>query len=253
MKAASKKTTNLVIGAMLAIAAISFAFWVFVLGPKRDEVTKLDGRIVTLESSLAQHRSEVEAAEQARESFAADYEQLVVLGKAIPSGDETASLLVQLNEIAGDAGVRFETFTQSGEGGGEGEASAAPVGEAATPTEATASLLPLGASVGPAGLAVMPYTLTLEGDFFTIADFIKGLDRLVKTTNANVAVDGRLITVGGFSLAPAAEGGFPRLDASFSLTTYLTPPGQGMTPGATASGPEGDLTLASSTTTAVAP
>ena len=65
--------------------------------------------------------------------------------------------------------------------------------------------MPLGATVGPAGLAVMPYTLTFGGSFFQIADFIKGLDSLVETKNEEVAVDGRLFTVNGFSLQ-AAEG-----------------------------------------------
>ncbi len=49
----------------------------------------------------------------------------------------------------------------------------------------------------------MPYTLTFDGDFFQIADFIKGLDSLVKTTNEKVAVDGRLMTINGFTLTPA--------------------------------------------------
>ena len=47
----------------------------------------------------------------------------------------------------------------------------------------------------------MPYTLTFNGNFFKIADFIKGLDSLVKTTNEKVAVNGRLVTINGFSLA----------------------------------------------------
>ena len=92
--------------------------------------------------------------------------------------------------------------------------------------------MPLGASVGPAGLAVMPYTLTFNGDFFKIADFIKGLDALVETTNEKVAVNGRLITVDGFSLSARRRGLLPALEATFSVTTYLTPPGQGLTAGA---------------------
>jgi hypothetical protein len=83
----------------------------------------------------------------------------------------------------------------------------------------------------------MPYTLTFTGDFFHVADFIRGLDDLVKTTNAQVSVNGRLITVDAFSLAPSQSHGFAKLQASFSVTTYLTPPEQGLTGGATPSGP----------------
>jgi hypothetical protein len=110
-----------------------------------------------------------------------------------------------------------------------------------------ASTSPLGASVGPAGLSEMPYTLTFTGDFFHVANFIHGLDSLVKTTNSRVAVDGRLITIDSFSLVPAgevegsAESGAgaadPKLSVSFSITTYLTPPEQGLTSGASPEGP----------------
>ncbi len=244
MKAKARKTTNLVIGAMLVIAALATAFWVLALSPKRDEAAELAGEVETLEASLAQHRAEAETAEAARRSFPDDYQRLVVLGKAVPGDDETASLLVQLNRIADRAGVRFESLQLESAESGEAAPPPEP-GAAASPTEAAASLLPLGASVGPAGLAVMPYTLSFEGDFFKVADFIAGLDSLVKTTNEKVAVDGRLITVDAFTLAPAADGGFPRLQATFNVTTYLTPPGQGLTGGASAVGPEESSTLAS--------
>ena len=244
MKAKSRKTANLAIGAMLVIAVLATAFWMLILSPKRDEAGQLAGQIETLESSLAQHQAEVATAEAARQAFPTDYQRLVVLGKAVPGDDETASLLVQLNRIADRAGVRFESLQLEG---GEGGEPPPPVeaGAAVSPTEAAASLLPLGASIGPAGLAVMPYTLSFEGDFFKVADFIHGLDSLVKTTNENVAVDGRLITVDSFSLAPSAEGGFPSLQVTFNVTTYLTPPGQGLGAGISAPEPEEPSTLAS--------
>ena len=68
-------------------------------------------------------------------------------------------------------------------------------------------MMPLGAAIGPAGLAVMPYTLIFEGNFFQVADFIHGLDSLVETKNEEVAVTGRLITINGFALPE--DPGFP--------------------------------------------
>ena len=70
----------------------------------------------------------------------------------------------------------------------------------------------------------MPYDLAFSGSFFHVADFIHGIDSLVKTENAEVAVDGRLVTLDGFSLDPDADSGFPYLDANFSVTTYVSPP-----------------------------
>jgi Tfp pilus assembly protein PilO len=249
------KTKNAVIGAMLLLVGVAFAFWTLALSPKRDEAAKLGTQVKKLETSLAQHQAEVEVAEEARKEFPVAYQRLVVLGKAVPGDDETASLLVQLTRISEKAHVRFETLQlePGSDSGSESEASARPSnGEPVSPTEASASLLPLGATVGSAGLAVMPYKLTFQGDFFKMADFIKGLDELVKTTNEKVAVDGRLITVNGFSLEEA-EAGFPDLQATFVVTTYLTPPSQGLTAGASPEGPEGVTSVPASTTTGGAP
>ncbi len=211
---ALKSSKNMTIVGAVVIVALALLFWTQLLSPKRDEAAKLGGQIETTEASLASHRAEVEAAEAARRRFPTEYQRLVVLGKAVPGGDETASLLVQLNSLADRSGVRFNDLQLNSEGGGgSGEEAAAPRSSAGgTPvsaTEVAASLLPLGASIGPAGLAVMPYTLTFEGDFFQIADFIEQLDKMVKTQNEKVLVDGRLITVNGFSLSP--EGGRRRL------------------------------------------
>lgn len=249
MKAQARKTTNLVVGAMLVIVAIATAFWMLALSPKRDEAAKLGAQVERLESSLASHQAEADASLAARKNFPRAYQQLVVLGKAVPGNDETASLLVQVNQIADSAGVRFQTLklNASAESGGEAAPTASP-GESISATEASASLLPLGATIGPAGLAVMPYSMTFEGDFFTIADFIHGLDAMVKTENEDVAVDGRLITIDGFVLEASPEASFPALQATFAVTTYLTPPTQGITAGASPSGPEASTTLTSTTT-----
>jgi Tfp pilus assembly protein PilO len=255
-------SSNRLIVAMLGIAVLAVAFWMLLLAPKRDEASKLEKQVAKLEASLAQHQAEVAAALEARKSFPEEYQQLVVLGKAVPSDDDTASLLVQLTRISDRAGVRFQTFDLNADGGGEAPAPAPATteeggsGEAASlvsPTEVAASTMPLGAAIGPAGLAVMPYTLTFTGDFFTLANFIKGLDSLVKTENEKLAVDGRLITVNGFSLEPDQEKEFPALKATFSITTFLTPPEEGVTAGATPTSPAPAEATPASTTTGGTP
>ena len=246
-------SANRVIICILAIAAVAIAFWTLALSPKREKADELSGQVSQLEISLAEARGKAQEAETARREFPADYRQLVLLGQAVPASDETASLLVELNHIARRSKVSFESISLSSSGG-EVAAAALPAPEVSTPeaasagtsavpaaasvppTEVAASLLPLGATIGPAGLAVMPYTLTFSGDFFHVADFIKGVDSLVDT-GGKVSVDGRLITLDGFALTADAERGFPYLNATFSVTTYLTPPSQGVTAGASPSAP----------------
>ena len=246
-------SSNRLIVAILIVAALAVGFWMLLLSPKREEADELSAQVETLEATLTQEASRLAAAEAAKQAFPDDYRQLVVLGEAVPEGDETASLLVEINRIAKGSKVKFHDIqlASSGELGiaeapvvpPPAEAAPAPesssgVPAAATiaPTEAAASLMPLGATIGPAGLGVMPYTLSFTGDFFEIADFIDGVDSLVATLNAKVGVEGRLVTVDGFALTPI--GNVKKdLEVSFSVTTFVTPPEQGITAGASPSEP----------------
>ena len=79
----------------------------------------------------------------------------------------------------------------------------------------------------------MPYSLTFNGTFFQLADFIHGLDKLVTTDDQAVTVDGRLLTINGFTLKGDSKTGFPQLEGEFSVTTFLTPPGEGAAAGST--------------------
>jgi hypothetical protein len=249
-------STNRTILAVVIVITLSIAFWILVLGPKRDEADKVGLKVEKAESSLAQHQAEATEGQEARANFSDNYQQLVVLGKAVPGDDDSASLLVQLNQIGDRSKSKFVTFKMvPGElTPATPEASEAAAAEAApasttpvSPTEAAASTLPIGAAVGPAGFGVMPYTLTFQGNFFKIADFISGLDALVDTKNQNVAVDGRLITVDGFSLTARGDRPFPALNATFTVSTYVTPPAQGVTAGATPSAPAPTTAVPAST------
>ncbi len=244
--------------AILLVAAAAIAFWTLALSPKRDEADKLAQQVEQLNTSVEQARGELAQATAARHSFPAAYHQLVELGQAVPAGDETPSLLIELENLAARSGVEFESIQLEGEGEAAPEAPAtpstttesggsptgAPAAEIVSPTEVEASLLPLGASIGSAGLAVMPYSLQFKGTFFGIASFIGKVDALVKSGSSRMTVDGRLVTIKGFSLTTGAaeggeesEGGPTELQADFSVTTYLTPPGQGITAGATPTAP----------------
>jgi Tfp pilus assembly protein PilO len=247
-------STNRAILAAVALAVCAFFFWTQVLSPKREEAKKLGTQVEQLEASLVQHNAEIAEGEEAKREFSTEYQRLVVVGKAVPGDDDVASLLVQANRLADRAGGTFRDIQLSAVGGEETAAPpASSSGAPASPTEVAASLLPLGATIGPAGLAVMPYTVTFDGNFFQIANFIKGIDSLVTTDQDEVRVDGRLVTVDGFALEADPEIGFPALQASFALTTYLTPPGEGVTGGATPSTPGTETLTPAATTTGVVP
>jgi hypothetical protein len=246
-------SSNRIIVAMLVVVVLAGAFWMLLLSPKKDEVSKLDKQVAKQEEQLAVHQTEVQQGLAAQKAFPSAYRDLIVLGKAAPV--DTASLIVQLSRNAREAGVRFETFVLAPSNSGEAEApEPAPAPEPgeptsfAPPTEVAASTMPIGASIGPAGLAVMPYTLTFKGNFFHVADFIHGLDSLVQSNNEKVEVTGRLITINAFTLTEDTSKRFPALQAEFTVTTFLVPPEQGVTAGATPTSPEPSITQVSTTT-----
>jgi hypothetical protein len=250
---------NRILLAVLPLAATAIAFWLLMLSPQRQEASDLETQVTDLQIQVDEQEQLAADAEAAREDFPRAYRRLVVLGKAAPEDDDTSSLLLQLNRIASSSGVAFVSL-EATEGGGEaaapapaapqpppdpaassgqtvGQPSAAPL---APPSEATAALLPIGATIGPAGLPVMKYSLTFEGDFFRLADFLAGIDDLVKARNdGSVGVRGRLVTVDRFELTPVGSGPSrnPVLSASFEITTFLTPADEGATAGASPAGP----------------
>jgi len=231
-------SSNKLIVAILLVAALAIGFWMVLLGPKREEAKELSAEAGQLEAAVSEARGRLAQAETAKRAFPADYRQLVVLGKAVPQGDETSSLLVELDKVAERAKVRFNSMTLEEGSGGEESAAPAAAEPLATvpPSEAAAALLPLGAAIGPAGLGVLPYNLKFSGSFFHVADFISGIDSLVKTSG-KIGVDGRLVTLDGFALTENPAAKFPHLDATFSVTAYVTPPDQGLTAGATSAEP----------------
>jgi hypothetical protein len=246
--------------AAVLVAAAAIAFWTLALSPARKEDDKLNSQVETLQSSVDAAHGELARATAAKHSFPTAYHQLVEMGQAVPATDETPSLLVELETLADQSGVKFESILL--EASGEevaatvpeitaapevGSSTAVPASEVIPATEVEAALLPLGSSIGTAGLAVMPYSLTFNGTFFGIAKFIGKVDGLVESGKADaMTINGRLVTIGGFSLSTDAgeeegeasgAGGSAKLTATFSVTTYLTPPGQGITAGASPSSP----------------
>jgi Tfp pilus assembly protein PilO len=257
----------IVMGVIVAVFLAGFYFKV--LSPKREEAATLKQEITQLQAQVDEQKQVADFAEDARRHFPAYYGRLVVLGKAVPSGADTPSLLVQLNSIANRTGVKFNGLQLSANS--EGASASAPTASStpstsststgtsgtsgttptststggtttptAVPTEANAASLPIGAAVGPAGLPTMPYDLTFEGQYFNVADFLKGVDELVHMGGGTqVAADGRLLTVDGFALAqaPNSNPSNPTLKVSLSVTSYVTPADQGLTAGASPSGP----------------
>jgi Tfp pilus assembly protein PilO len=198
-------------------------FWFLFLSPKQDQVKQLDAKVTSAETAVATAQQTVSEGVGARKGFPRAYHRFVVSGKAVPTKDETASLLVQINRAAGASGIDFKTITSGGAGAG---------GTAATTT--TATTIP---TATPGGLTPVSYSLTFGGTFFQIADFIARLDRSVNPKGQRIASNARLITISGFTLTPDDSLPPPSLSASVTVSAYSADPSLGAAAGATTAAP----------------
>jgi hypothetical protein len=161
-------------------------------------------------------------------------------GGAVESANNAQQTSDQQSAAAEQSGVDATTSTSARDGG-------LPVGGgAADGTAAPAAATP------PAGLETVPLTLQFEGNFFKLADFFHELKRFVRVANEDVLVSGRLVSVDSVSWASDLDN-FPRIRADVTATIYLSPLAQGVTAGATPTGPAPTTTPATTTPAAPAP
>lgn len=240
-----------ILGVICLVAAI-VAPWILVIQPKRDQAAKLQRQIDAEQSQLSGVRGELAQGAAAKAAFASSYATLVRLGEAVPTDDNTPSLIYELQAAAHGSKINFLGLTFNAGSGGSAAPAAAPPpttkpGTSAASTQPTAATLPPGAVIGPAGFPVEPFTFTFQGSFFNLAGFIGRLQKFVTSNNQNVSVSGRLMTLNAITLGPGAQG-FPQISATISASTYLLPASQGLLNGATPAGPASSSTQTVSNT-----
>ncbi len=223
--------------AVVAAALVVAAAWFLVLAPQRDQASQLSDQIAAQRQQLAQAESDLAAGLAAKRTYGRDYTTVAQLGAAVPDDDDVPSLLLQVQGAAQATHVDFRDLQLAPSSGGAAPPPPPPTGAAgATASQTTTATLPPGASVGTAGFPTMPFSFTFTGDFFDLSDFIGRLERFLVVRNRSVAVSGRFMTIDGIALSAAPQG-FPKVEASVAATTYLLPATQGLTDGASPSGP----------------
>jgi type II secretory pathway pseudopilin PulG len=236
---------------VVALIVAVVGVWFLVITPKRDEANKLGAQVTTAQQQLNSARTQIAAAEADRSAYARNYQSVAALGEAVPLDDNTPSLIYQLQHSATQAGVDFRALALTG--AASSTPTPTPSGTTST-SQAITATLPPGAAVGPAGLPTLPFNFTFQGNFFHLANFLGRLEHYVVATNKKLSVSGRLMTLNGISFGPGPQG-FPQISATISATTYLVPASEGLTNGASPSGPAASAsspTVAGSTSSAPA-
>jgi hypothetical protein len=220
---------------VLAVAAVIGAFWFMVFSPRRHEVASVNTQLVAARQSHDEAVSSAAVARTAKASYLSDRTTIAKLGKAVPTNDDPASLIYQLNAAAGGANVDFHSL-QLGSTGDGSTTSSTPT--AATPTEGATAALPPGAVVGPGGLSKLPFTLTFEGGYFGLEKFLRRMQSFTTVNGNKIVVNGRLFSVDAIALVPGPNG-FPQLQANLTASAYIAPAATTPATASTATGSTG--------------
>jgi hypothetical protein len=184
------------------------------ISPKREERAQVKANLTTQEARLQTAQAQVASFEAAKKQFPAKLAELKQLDKAVPSRGAIASLLRQLQRRAKVRNASLQLVALK-------PGAAAPVAAGAT---APAAPAPPGATVGPDGLAALPFTFEFTGEYFALRDILATVRRSVSVRKNKIKVGGRLLTIDGLSFT-RTDPSSTRTKATLNATAYIAPDG----------------------------
>jgi Tfp pilus assembly protein PilO len=140
----------------VAVVALVVGFYLMVLGPKRNEASKLSDQITQLHGSITAAQTQVTYGEQARQEFPKYYSRMVVLGKAVPAQSDTASLLVQLSSLSDRSKTDLRAIALNSGGAASETSASTPAAPSATSPTGAASTADSAASTGSSATGSTP-------------------------------------------------------------------------------------------------
>jgi hypothetical protein len=174
-----------VIGGVLVYALV---FWFVMVSPKRAEATQLKTEVAALEITVNEARIAAmpRSNEDTKPIAVAD---IFRLAKAMPAVPDMPGILLELDRIAEETGVQFQ--------------SVAPV-----------------ASTVVGDYQTVPITLAFDGNFYELSDFLFRLRTLVGVRGGELRAAGRLFSVETISFGESPKK-FPELSATLSVVAYV--------------------------------
>ncbi|HWW91285.1 MAG TPA: hypothetical protein VNY35_10965 [Solirubrobacteraceae bacterium] len=226
--------------------ALLGAAWFLLVAPEREKASKLEASVSAASAQLATAQGELTSARGAQARYAAAYNSIVNLGKAVPPAQEVPSLVYQLDQASNHKQVDFNSIVAGGSTGAGAAGAAAPAAGSAASTAASSAF------------SQMPFTFVFNGNFFNLEHLFQQLNRFTqRTTTGSLQISGRLLTVQSVKLAPLTSSGAEAskgvLSGTITATAYVLPASQGLTAGASPAGPAGAGPAAPSSGAATTP
>jgi Tfp pilus assembly protein PilO len=173
---------------VVGLIAVAAAGYLFLLAPKRSAAADVTRQIETLQTQIDTLR-QATAVAATPPPPPVDVAELFRLSKAMPDRADMAGLILELNRIAKDTGITFESI--------------AP--QAATTAD---------------GYQVVPIALSFQGNFYNLSDFLFRLRNLVAVRDGQLNVNGRLFSVQSVTFG-AGDASFPALKADVTVTAFV--------------------------------
>jgi len=213
----------LVAGGLLLVALIAYFA---VISPKRSTTAQLKQQTAAVQAQIDQNRST--AFTKALPAVRAA--SVFSLSKAMPTEPETPNVILQLNQLAVDSGISFDTITPQG---------------ASSSTSAVTTT--------PDPFAAEPIQVSFTGSFYGLLAFLQRVRNLVRIENGHLNAVGRLFDVSNVAFAPGPKG-FPQIQATLTLNAFVpqAPQTTSATPGSTdttSTTTNGTTTTSTTTTT----
>jgi Tfp pilus assembly protein PilO len=170
----------------LAIVIVAAVAYMLVIRPKRAEAGRLDEQIAEMQMKVSAAQLASRPQQQASTIKVAD---VFEVSKAMPDTDDMPGIILDLNSVAEATGIRFLSIQPS------------------APTPKT-------------GYSAIEITLSFEGNYFDLTDFLFRLRNLVTVRDGRLSSAGRLFTLDTLSMKEGKTG-FPSINAGLTVSAYV--------------------------------
>lgn len=194
------------------ILVLGLAVWFVLVHPQGGKLTNLKKEAADVQEKIDVYHQQVVAARSAPKIEVADVYRLA---KAMPSKTDMPDLVLELSQLARDTGIRFDSISPQ-------------------------PIAPIGS------YSVLPISVTFQGNFYNLADFLYRLRSLVTVHAGRLDATGRLFAVDTLSFSES-ELKFPQIQATLVIDAFVY--AVAPVPVPAAAPPAGSTTSTATTTT----
>ena len=174
------------VAVVLGLALFAVVGWLAVIQPQRSKAKSLATEIAAVRTEIQRNRLLARPKSTVAAVRLAD---IFRLSKAMPTGVDMPGILLELNRVAGQAGITFDSISPQ-----------API------------------AVGP--YQAVPVQVIFTGNYYELSDLLYRLRNLVEVHDGKLAATGRLFTVDSVQFSESTEK-FPKLQATMTINAFV--------------------------------